>query len=136
MNEHELVKKVAIAISGAPRPTTRSLNKARAALSVIREALSEPSEEMQNALIGAVRDGIAINDELAQRIAKETGAYYNQAQHALCVISEAGYDLVPRKLTMDMIVAGAEAVLIGGVPEEMSQRSYRAMIAASPIGKK
>ena len=109
---------------------------ARAALSVIREALREPSEEMQNALIGAVRDGIAINDELAQRIAKETGAYYNQAQRALCVISEAGYDLVPRKLTMDMIVAGAEAVLIGGVPEEMSQRSYRAMIAASPIGKK
>ena len=38
MTEQELVEKVAIAISGAPFPTTRSLNKARAAISVIREA--------------------------------------------------------------------------------------------------
>jgi hypothetical protein len=36
----------------------------RAALSVIRKALSEPSEAMQNALIDAVKDGIAINDDV------------------------------------------------------------------------
>ena len=53
MTEQELVEKVAIAISGAPFPTTRSLNKARAALSVIRGALSEPTEEMLTAAIYA-----------------------------------------------------------------------------------
>ena len=49
MTEQELVEKVAIAISGAPFPTTRSLNKARAALSVIREALREPTPAMLGA---------------------------------------------------------------------------------------
>ena len=54
MTEQELVEKMAIAISGAPRPTKRSLNKVRAALSVIREAggavvPADPNEAMLEA---------------------------------------------------------------------------------------
>jgi hypothetical protein len=54
MTENELIEKMARAISGAPFPSTRSYEKARAALAAIREAgcevaPREPTEKMLEA---------------------------------------------------------------------------------------
>ncbi len=49
MTEDELIEKTAMAISGAPFPSRRSYEKARAALAAIREALQEPTDAMIDA---------------------------------------------------------------------------------------
>ena len=118
MTEQELVEKVAIAISGAPFPTTRSLNKARAALSVIREALIEPSEAQWN---GLARDLIMWHD------------MGNKTPRALF-----DHLTMLRREIPDWLRNEPEMQALDHVPSKGTRAAliYRAMIAASPIGEK